>query len=433
MLTSTIINQVFDEVWETFSLTDDPFGNIYPLLLERLGECVSHRTDQGNLSVEECHTILADHLLSRNIQLYNNGMNLILPDDAFSIIVNPSGAVMLNAIHHRWSSDVTRWSPEDVVSVILRVGSFRQWCGDRENLREARIREKERIREIMERYHGGAAWIEQKYSEAVFEQVEPEELSSMEQEYMELTKRTHEEIGDYDERLSDEALARLRKKAEKYVKDCRRREKAALRATESYYRKKAEREQRLAAVLHKLETLTETPPVVTHHKPMHGRHFDAYTYTLLNGQAISLKDYTKEAKFIPEAVTTLIPALNRIISCHPVRFRFTYYWMPTPDELEYWKHEALRSISLDNPLYPVIASFGEDVSFQATQRTFHVLCFISGGPYQQVLTFSIPKVLDASQAVALSDALREFHAVDRALHKLGVDYVFTRRPGADGR
>ena len=408
MLTSTIINQVFDEVWETFSLTDDPFGNIYPLLLERLGECVSHRTDQGNLSVEECHTILADHLLSRNIQLYNNGMNLILSRE------------------QSWTLPI-----REVVIMVPQV-IVPDKHGDVDGDGTVTINDAT-IREIMERYHGGAAWIEQKYSEAVFEQVEPEELSSMEQEYMELTKRTHEEIGDYDERLSDEALARLRKKAEKYVKDCRCREKAALRATESYYRKKAEREQRLAAVLHKLETLTETPPVVTHHKPMHGRHFDAYTYTLLNGQAISLKDYTKEAKFIPEAVTTLIPALNRIISCHPVRFRFTYYWMPTPDELEYWKHEALRSISLDNPLYPVIASFGEDVSFQATQRTFHVLCFISGGPYQHVLTFSIPKVLDACQAVALSDALREFHAVDRALHKLGVDYVFTRRPGADGR
>ena len=100
--------------------------------------------------------------------------------------------------------------------------------------------------------------------------------------------------------------------------------------------------------------------------------------------------------------------------------------MPTPDELEYWKHEALRSISLDNPLYPVIASFGGDVSFRATQRTFRVLCFIETTD-QQVLTFSIPKVPDACQAVALSDALREFQAVDRALRKLGVDYVFTRR------
>ena len=311
---------------------------------------------------------------------------------------------------------VTYYEPRDIVGFIADSVAFASAVEPVWKEYEPRFQEKKRIHDMEDRYSQEFRTLKKEYVSALCEDKPVEEL---EDRIRKTEEKMREELGTADGGPSK--LDAIRKEAKEEVNRMRKSEERSRRASESYRRRKEEREARYKRCADDIEAMLGVRPWITRTAPLSGgKHYDAVVYRLPNGQRVKFKYYGNDSDKImadAEALRVQLPLLRSLSELSSTKLKVGYleFGPSTESLLQSWKKQALDAVG-DRPALREMMEGIESVraSFHVNQRNVELRLFTKIGSWGY-LSASLPKGASADAVAAFSQTVKELMAAEDSL------------------
>ena len=387
---------------------------VYDILFSKVGYTKSRKIPTLN----DFTSLFGEYFDASAVAVDGNTATVTTPYSVFAFETGKNDIRLTCSCGTRFTRIATYFEPGEVLGFIGDSGIAAAAVEPVWKKYEPKLKEMKRVSGIESKYSSEFSDLKDQYSFALYKGAP---LSDIEKKIQEAEARMRSELGRGAGNQS--MLETIRRDAERRTEERRKSEERSRHIQEALQRKKEEREARHKDYADEIEALLGIRPEIRHRVPFTGgRHYDAYTYLLPNGQSVTFRYIAEDFKAILKDAEALIPVLRTLSELSATKLKINAcpgwnYSPATPAMLRYWADSAVEHLDGFPAIKEMVERFrGEKVSFHVKPRNVEMRYYFRKGQ-SGFFSASLEKKAADESVAAFSEAVAALAVADSSRRK----------------